>query len=140
MPGQIPRHVFTVMCEDIRQEERGKVSLLGTYSENILFKERPMRIRSLAFFDRFHGGEGTFLVTAKLKSSSAELIKGIELKDVAFPASNDSTFTNLGMVIGNIEFKEEGLHQYEVYFDNVPDPIIKFSFGVYVRPEVFGSK
>lgn len=138
MPGQIPTHVFTLICEDVRQEEFGKVSLLGIYSESIYFrfKDKPMRMRSLAFYSRFSGGHGTFMVRVKLKGSSGEL-GGVEIKDSRFPRSKDSEFTNLVMEIRDIEFREEGQHLYEIYFDDIPDPIAKFPFKVYVRPESF---
>ena len=139
MPGQIPTHVFTVMCEDIRTEEGRKISLMGTYSENIFFKNRPMRMRSLAFYNRFSGGKGTFLLTVKLKSLSAEL-RGFEIKDVTFPISKDSEFTHIGPVTGDVEFAEEGVHYFEVYFDDIPQPIIRQPFGVYIRPDVVVAK
>lgn len=139
MPGQIPTHVFTIMCEDIRGEERGKISLLGVYSENIYFKEHPMRMRSLAFYNRFAGGRGTFSVTAKLRSLSAELLKPLEIKEIAFPKSKDSEFTHLGIGFSPAEFKEEGLHEYQLYFDDIPDPIVRIPFGVYLKPDIFGD-
>ena len=139
MPGQIPAYVFTLICEDIRTEEGSKLSLLGTYSENIFFKDHPMRMRSLAFYNRFSGGKGTFLLTVKLKSFSGELAKGVEIKDASFPKSKDSELTNIVTVIGNVEFKEEGLHQYEMYFDDIPDPVVRVPFGVYMKREAFGA-
>lgn len=140
MPTQIPAHVFTVMCEDIRQEEHGKASILGMYSENIFFKEMPMTMRSLAFFSRFLGGNGVFRVSIKLKGPTTDLIPGLEIPNEArFPQSKDSELSTLGLVIGNIEFKEQGLHQYEIYFGNTADPIIRLCFKVSVRPEIFSS-
>lgn len=139
MPGQLPIHVFTLACEDVREETRGKLALLGTYSENIYFKDHQMRMRSIVFYSRFSGGNGNFLVTAKLEGPYGELW-GTQIKDSHFPKSKDSNVTNFVIGVGNINFKGEGRHHYEVYFDDIPDPIVSFSFSVYVRPEMFGGR
>ena len=74
MPGHAPKPLFTVMCEDTREEAFGKLSLLGIYSESIYFKERPMLLRLLSFYTRFSGGDGTFALSVRLEGPKGELI------------------------------------------------------------------
>ena len=137
MPGDFPIHLFTLVCEDIRQETLGKVSLLGVYNENIFFQKSPMRIRSLAFFTRFRGGKGTFSLLPRLRGPSGDLKKPDEPKSTTFPASSESEHTLLGLVLGGIEFAEQGAYFYEIFFDDSPEPFVQVPLKVAIRPEVF---
>ena len=94
--AKLPTLIFTLMCEDIRQEAFGKISLLGVYSEHIYFKEHPMRMRSLAFFNRFSEGEGTFNVKAKIRTASGEVLQDLDLREVAFPPTGESSSPDPG--------------------------------------------
>lgn len=38
---------YTIFCDDVREEVRGKISLMGTYSGSIQFDRFPAEIRSL---------------------------------------------------------------------------------------------
>jgi hypothetical protein len=136
MPTNLPTHAFTLMCEDIRQEDQGKMSILGLYTEKIFFKETPMRMRSLGFLTRFSGGNGVFHISIKLKGPTIDLIPILKVDEAAhFPQSVDSEVSTLGMLVGSVEFKEQGWHAYEVYFEGIVEPVAHFRFHVAVRSQ-----
>jgi hypothetical protein len=137
--AKLPTPIFTLMCEDIRQEAFGKISLLGVYSDHIYFKERSMRMRSLAFFNRFSEGEGTFNVKVKIRTASGEVLQGLDLNEVSFPPTGESAFTTLATVMGNLTFKNEGVYFYELYFDRDSEPHVQFKFSVAVEPGRFNQ-
>jgi hypothetical protein len=154
MPRRLPIPLFTFMCEDIRQEAFGKISLLGLYADSIYFKDRSMTMRSLAFFNRFSEGEGVFRVKGKLKAPSNQVVAEFDLKEVRFEKTEMNVptqdfngvdnfayrltrLTHLATVAGNVSFKEEGVHSYELYFDEQIEPHVQFTFLVAVDPDRF---
>lgn len=137
MPENSPEHLFTIMCEDVRPEALGKMSVLGLYLDNIYFKDRILQMRSLGFLTRLRGVKGKFLVTFKISGPSTTVVKDAKIKEARFPSSKESEISSLVVQFANIQFQEEGLHHYEVFLDDISSPIARFSFRVSVRPEMF---
>ena len=70
MPLPEERHLTFVVCEELRQETGGKVSLLGVYGgEEILVIAPPGEapiLSGIGFYYCFGGGEGTFAARFEL--------------------------------------------------------------------------
>ena len=151
MLRQAPEPRYTLLWAD-------SADPLVLKGEDLCFRERPMKTDYLAFLARFKGLKGAFSVTVKVRGPSSRLVKGTEMKGkysagallvvasekvvdgpqlkVAWVMSSEvSGVSSLDIMMGPVEFEEEGLHHYEVYFANRPDPIVRFPFNVTVRPE-----
>ena len=137
MASEPPKHLFTVLCEDIRKEELNKVSLMGVYSDRIYFQKRPLQIRSLAFFNRFSEGRGTFSLAFHITGPKSELIFETKPEEAKFPIALDSPITSISLVLGNFEFKDEGPHNFEVHLDD--QKFATFPFDVRVKPGHFSE-
>lgn len=55
-------HKYTVVCDDIRREDNGKLMLIGVYSGNVVLPHVPFTLPSLAFFQTFDSDRPANLV------------------------------------------------------------------------------
>ena len=55
-----PKHEFTLLCDDIRQEMGGKTSLMGLYDHHIVVPQVPFVLPKVCFYTRFSRMDGTF--------------------------------------------------------------------------------
>lgn len=42
---------YTIICDDVRKEDNGKILLLGVYPENIVVPQFPFKMPSLCFYE-----------------------------------------------------------------------------------------
>ena len=63
-----PKHEFTLLCDDIRQEMGGKTSLMGLYDHHIVVPQVPFVLPKVCFYSDVQipegAKEGTFNVIA----------------------------------------------------------------------------
>ena len=55
-----PKHEFTLLCDDIRQEMGGKTSLMGLYDHHIVVPQVPFTLPKVCFYTRFSRMDGQF--------------------------------------------------------------------------------
>ena len=69
-----PKHEFTLLCDDIRQEMGGKTSLMGLYDHHIVVPQVPFVLPKVCFYTRFSRMDGTFKfsfsIVSRLRSSA----------------------------------------------------------------------
>jgi hypothetical protein len=107
-----PAHVFTLLCDDIRQEMGGKTSLMGLYDAHVVVPQLPFTLPKLCFFTRFKNLEGNWIFSFSIKSPSGDARKVIEGSEVVMPeGSKDGTFN---VVASPFEVTEDGIYEAEM--------------------------
>ncbi len=106
---------FTILCDDVRQEIGGKLSLMGLF-ENIYANKFPAMHPRLAVITEWAEGKGEFDVAMRILSH--------DRKTVLRETSSKITLNGVGFrhrdvsVHLNIEFKTPGAYWVENYLNN----------------------
>ncbi|MEJ2695860.1 MAG: hypothetical protein P8013_04355 [Candidatus Sulfobium sp.] len=110
-----PTVSFAIICDDVRQEMGGKISLMGLF-ENIYATKFPAIHPRLAVVTEWTEGKGEFQVRMKLIAPDRntvlrETLSKMKLNDVNFRHRDVSLHLN-------IEFKEPGTYWIENRVDD----------------------
>ncbi len=111
-----PHLNFTLLCDDIRQELGGKISLMGIF-ENIYATSFPAVHPRLAIMNEWAEGSGEFEATLRIlspdrKTILRESVTRLKLIDARFKHRDISIHLN-------IEFREPGTYWIENYLDGI---------------------
>ncbi len=111
-----PHLNFTLLCDDIRQELGGKISLMGIF-ENIYATSFPAVHPRLAIMNEWAEGLGEFEATLRIlspdrKTILRESVTRLKLIDARFKHRDISIHLN-------IEFREPGTYWIENYLDGI---------------------
>jgi len=138
MAPELPKYLFTVMCDDIRPEVNNKLSLMGIYSDQIYFSSTPpFHVRSLAFYNRFSKGKGTFTLKFRITDPDGEHLVETQQDKTIFPVAQDSEFSTVSVVLGGLELKKEGPYRFEICVDDDSNQIAIYNFKVATNPAKF---
>jgi len=107
---KLPRHVSTIICDDVRRELSNKVSLIGVYNDDLVFDQFPAKIERLYFFQRWSNvaADTSFIFRIKFgKIELPEIKIGMEYGTI--DAGQEITPKwNIILGIGNLLFDKEG--------------------------------
>jgi hypothetical protein len=104
-----PKHEFTLLCDDIRQEMGGKTSLMGMYDHHIVVPQVPFVLPKVCFYTRFSRMDGTFKFSFSIVSPSAERKDIIRDSDVEIPdGAKEGTFN---VIASPFEVTGEGIYE-----------------------------
>jgi hypothetical protein len=81
-------HKYTLVCDDIRQENNGKFILIGLYMGNITVPHVPFVLPSIAFFQVFEAdrlGNFTFKMRLERMDTGQALVEGMGMLSVQKP-------------------------------------------------------
>jgi len=111
-----PNLNFTLLCDDVRQEAGGKVSLMGIF-ENLYSSHFPAVHPRLATVNEWTEGTGEFDATLRIlspdrKTIIRETITRLKLVDARYKHRDISIHLNL-------ELKEPGTYWIENYIDGL---------------------
>lgn len=111
-----PNLNFTLLCDDVRQEAGGKISLMGIF-ENVFASHFPAIHPRLATVSEWAEGTGEFEATLRIispdrKTIIRETISRLKLGDSRYKHRDISIHLNL-------EFKEPGTYWIETYLDGL---------------------
>jgi hypothetical protein len=107
---------FTLLCDDVRQEMGGKISLMGIF-ENVYAGSFPAVHPRLATVNEWADGLGEFEATLRIlspdrKTVLRETVTKLKLVNAQFKHRDISIHLNL-------EFKEPGTYWIENYLDGI---------------------
>ena len=107
---------FTLLCDDVRQEMGGKISLMGIF-ENVYANSFPAVHPRLAAVNEWADGLGEFEATLRIlspdrKTVLRETVTKLKLVNARFKHRDISIHLNL-------EFKEPGTYWIENYLDGI---------------------
>ncbi len=110
-----PALIFTLFCDDIRQEVGGKISLMGLF-EHIYATQFPVAHPRLVIIQEWAEGRGehearTVLLSPDRKTELRETFSTISLNDTNFRQRDISVHLNL-------EFPVPGTYWLETFLDN----------------------
>ncbi len=105
---------FTIICDDIRQEAGGKISLMGLF-ENIYATQFPAVHPRLAIISEWADGRGEFDLRMQILSNDRKVI----LRETASKLKlNDLNFKHRDVSIHfNIDFTSPGTYWIEYHLD-----------------------
>ena len=104
-----PKHEFTLLCDDIRQEMGGKTSLMGLYDHHIVVPQVPFVLPKVCFYTRFSRMDGTFKFSFSIISPSGERKDIIRDSDVEIPdGAKEGTFN---VIASPFEVGAEGVYE-----------------------------
>jgi len=107
---------FTLLCDDVRQEMGGKISLMGIF-ENVYANSFPAVHPRLATVNEWADGFGEFESTLRIlspdrKTVLRETVTKLKLVNARFKHRDISIHLN-------VEFKEPGTYWIENYLDGM---------------------
>lgn len=107
---------FTLICDDVRQEIGGKISLMGIF-ENIYSSQFPAVHPRLAIMNEWSDGIGEFDALLRILSPDRKTV----LREARTPLRlSDARLRHRDISIHlNIEFKEPGTYWIENYLDGL---------------------
>lgn len=110
-----PSLQYIIICDDVRQEAGGKISLMGLF-ENIYATSFPVLHPRLALMSEWSEGRGEFTVTTRIlspdrKTAIRETASKISLSDPQYKHRDISVHLN-------IDLKTPGTYWIEYSLDN----------------------
>jgi hypothetical protein len=104
-----PKHEFTLLCDDIRQEMGGKTSLMGLYDHHIVVPQVPFVLPKVCFYTRFSRMDGTFKFGFSIVSPGGERKDIIRDSNVEIPdGAKEGTFN---VIASPFEVGAEGVYE-----------------------------
>jgi hypothetical protein len=120
-------HQYTLICDDVRQENNGKFLILGMYTGNITVTQLPFGLPTLTFFQMLMADRlGGYTVRVQLQNveSGRVLAQAIVMMEVN-QAPNGLPVPVLNIPkFGNVLFDRAGAYSLNVTIDGQADPII----------------
>jgi hypothetical protein len=104
-----PKHEFTLLCDDIRQETGGKTSLMGLYDHHIVAPQVPAVLPKVCFYTRFSRMDGQFKFSFSIVAPAGERKDIIRDSDVQIPEGiKEGTFN---VVASPFDVSAEGVYE-----------------------------
>jgi hypothetical protein len=122
---KIAQKIHTLLCDDVRDEEGGKKSLMGIYAQNIIFEKLPTILSRLCLVIFIENIKASF---KKIKV----ILKAPESDDFVMEASGHKIEKDQNlhviMVMSPFRAKAEGEAKFEIYIDEAKKPILTHKF------------
>lgn len=120
---QIPRLVHFAICDDIRKEERGKITLVGFYGRSMRIGKFPGALPKLCFLAQFELFTQPTTLTLRVISPSGEVLLDAEnikmaIADPSIPIPLEYRYSQLIFQIAPMPFKEQGRYRVAFSFPN----------------------
>ncbi|MEK8080687.1 DUF6941 family protein [Pseudomonas sp. XK-1] len=131
MLAKAPKKIAILICDDIRAEAGGKITISGVYSNGVYFNndtpDNKLYTPQFAIYGLFESPDTDFRLSINIKSPSGEiLVKG---PDQDIKVYNNIPITT-GLKFSGITFKEIGTHTVEFVFDGEKKITYKFEVGL----------
>jgi hypothetical protein len=128
--GKIAKDEFLVLCDDIRDEAGNKRSLMGIYSDNIIFKSVPAALPKICLYIALRGIKRDFksihIRTRFPKTKS----QSFEIKEL--PPINLGKNVSLGIIVSPFKTEAQGNARFEICFDDDDKPSLIYKFTISV--------
>jgi hypothetical protein len=104
-----PKHEFTLLCDDIRQEMGGKTSLMGLYDHHIVVPQVPFTLPKVCFYTRFTRMDGDFKFSFAIVAPNGDRKDVIRDSDVQIPeGAKEGTFN---VIASPFEVVADGVYE-----------------------------
>jgi hypothetical protein len=106
---EIPKHEFTMLCDDVRKEFGGKTSIMGLYDHHISVPEVPYTLPKICFYTRFSNIRGIFKFNFSIISPSGERRDIVCDSDIEIPdGAKEGTFS---IVVSPFDIVSDGIYE-----------------------------
>ena len=122
---------YTIMCDDVRQENTGKLILIGMYMGNITVTQLPFLLPTLAFFQQFEVdrlGSYTLRVQMQDLEQGRTLTQGVIMMDVQQAPVLPGPAINI-VKFGGVQFERAGSYVLSTVIDG-QNEVLTFPFNV----------
>jgi hypothetical protein len=117
MPKRIPKFVYSIVCDDIREEIGNKLSFMGVYGSDIFVPAFPFTFPLLCTAINYKNAKSGDTFSIKFKRPNGDII-GKEISGIV-PGKdkNNITFSMLAK-FAPLKIEKEGVHKIEILFNN----------------------
>lgn len=116
-------HNFTLVCDEVRREDNGKLLVIGMYNDNnILLPQVPFVLPHLTFLMSLSSDlPGNWAIKFKLQHLETGKVL-VQAHGAANFAKPGSALAPIGL--GNVQFQAVGMYDFVIDIDDLKDPII----------------
>jgi hypothetical protein len=128
-------HRYTLICDDVRREDNGKMIVLGMYLSEMILPQIPFQLPSLTFFSIFETDRpGNFPIKFKLQhlESGRVIVEGHGGLGALKPGP-----TLLPLKLSPIKFEAVGVYSYSLEVETMKDSVL-MDFTVTLPSQVQG--
>jgi hypothetical protein len=130
----MPVHLDTILCEAIRPEANGKVSLLGVFGEGIFVPQIPSVLGSLGVFQRWRPTArepaGTRMrIAAELRGPGVPRPLAIPESEAIVP-SGPYPLIQLVFQVQGFPVRQNGDYEIRTYINGVESNLYRFSINI----------
>lgn len=125
-------HRYTLVCDEVRQENNGKFIVIGLYTPNMSVPQIPFTIQSLTFFmfvNADRPGNVPFRMRLERMETGQRLVEGMGVMGVQRPGPGASPIR-----IGPLQFQAAGTYNFVVDIEGEREPIVT-SFDLIIMPQ-----
>jgi hypothetical protein len=124
---------YSIMCDDVRQENNGKFIIIGAYTPDMAIAQIPFVVPTLTFFVWLESDRpGNFPFRIKLENleSGKTLAEGMGMMQFQKPGSGVTAIR-----LGGIQFAGPGAHVFSLQFEGQNEKLLtQFSVILNVAP------
>lgn len=110
-------YLYTILCDDVRREMGGRVSLIGLYGNKLTFKQLPHTMRDLHFYQRWILDEGVYEANVELWSPSGKNMISEDVQkhfeEGLVNIEKGDAILQLVVVGSDVRFDEAGFHSFK---------------------------
>jgi hypothetical protein len=112
-----PDLVYSVLCDDVRQERNGKFIFIGVF-QNIWVQKLPAFHHRICIANSWYNGIGTFHAQSMIiaPDKKTKIIESVPVKIRLTEANRGSVVVNF---FQNVRFSNTGLHWVEVSLEDM---------------------
>ena len=114
-----PKHEFTLLCDDIRQEVDNKISIMGLYDHHVIATQVPITLAKICFYSRFTNMQGTYQFSFSIIAPDGECKDIVNSSDVEIPEGiSEGTFH---VTASPFDITTEGIYKAVIGFTKSND-------------------
>lgn len=130
----VPECLFTIMCDDVRREDNGKLIAIGVYMPDVLVPQIPFVFQQMVFLQLFKWpAAGLFHLRGSLECFSdqgvSQVATGMAMLQIVNPGPLPHAFR-----FGGISLQRTGEYVFRVFSEGERDPIVEHKFRVDLPP------
>ncbi len=126
---ELPTHDMTIVCDDIREEVSGKLTICGLYGNDIVLGTKlPATLPKLCFLTRLKGGTEHEVLHSLVAPDGEEMLKNMGPGRIK---GMPGAIANLVVNVAPFNVRQEGEYIYKVIVDK--ETLHEMHFKISVR-------
>ena len=125
------KHLYTIMCDEVREEKNGKLMIIGMYTPDMSVPQIPFQVRTLTFFTVVESDvPGDFAFRMKL--CHLETGKAIMEANGGIQIKRPGKCTLIAP-LPSIQFQAVGPYTFSVNLTETKETLLVHQFSVLLR-------